>query len=141
MKSAKCCSSDCIDVLPVQGEDFASSHCSFRGYTLSNFCPIKMDKTQEVQYKNATYHLRRHRRMPRPHWGRDGGADRHGRRPSDCLRHVQGGRPRHAYRERSSAGEIGRQVRPLGSRLILWGFLTAPQKSNPLTQLGGSQHF
>jgi hypothetical protein len=53
-----------------------------------------------------------HRDLSRewPHRGRDGGADRRGRRGADDLRHVQGDRPRDDRHRSAFAAQIRRQV-------------------------------
>ncbi len=58
-------------------------------------------------------------KVERPHRRRDGGADRRRRRRADRLRHVQGGRPRHADHRSAPRPQVRRQVGQLHGRLML----------------------
>jgi hypothetical protein len=55
----------------------------------------------------------------RPDRGRDGSPDRRQRCAAHHLRHVQGGRSRHADRRHPPAGKSRRKIRALAGRLIL----------------------
>src|SRR5262252_8080930 len=64
---------------------------------------------------------RDYRDMPvaRPHRRRDGSVDGSEYRRADCLRYVQGGRPRHGRYRSAPAAQIGRQVGKLGGRVVI----------------------